>query len=147
MHAPPTHGTQVRAAFYAAFVGVCPSLGPEGVAAIVLPFLDRLVGDPEPAVAAEALGFLASVARRGLLRKRHLLLVAMRLCSRQMLGPGVATPLRAAAIDFLAAAAGQLSEVDVYAQLLPLVLPHLAAEPLSLKVRAGPGYMSAKRWP
>ncbi|EFN54741.1 hypothetical protein CHLNCDRAFT_134632 [Chlorella variabilis] len=124
---------QVRAAFYAAFVGVCPSLGPEGVAAIVLPFLDRLVGDPEPAVAAEALGFLASVARRGLLRKRHLLLVAMRLCSRQMLGPGVATPLRAAAIDFLAAAAGQLSEVDVYAQLLPLVLPHLAAEPLSLK--------------
>ncbi len=100
-----------------------------------MPFLERLIGDPEPAVAAEALSFLASVTRRGLLRKRHLLLVATRVCSRPILEPGAATPLRAAAIDFLAASAAYLSDVDVYAQLMPLVVPHLAAEPLDLKVR------------
>lgn len=135
-HATPFH-SQVRAAFYTAFSGVCPSLGPEGVAAIVLPFLDRLVGDPDAAVVAEAVAFLARIAAGGLLRKRHLLLVAGRLCGRGMLAPGASTPVRVAAVDFLAAAAGQLSAADVHAQLLPLVLPHLVAEPLSLKVRVG----------
>lgn len=122
---------QVRAAFYSAFVGVCPSLGPEGVAAIVLPFLDRLVGDPEPAVVAEAVQFLARICSDGLLRKRHILLVAARLCSRPVLGPAAPTPVRAAAVAFLAAAASQLSAADIQAQLVPLALPHLEAEPLS----------------
>ena len=126
---------QVRAAFYSAFEGVCPSLGPEGVAAIVLPFLDRLVGDPDAAVVAEAVRFLGRICTAGLLRKRHALLVAARLCSRQMLGPAAPTPVRAAAVEFLAAVAGQLSVADVQALLLPLALPHLAAEPLSFKVR------------
>jgi hypothetical protein len=101
----------------------------------VLPFLDRLVGDPDAAVVAEAVRFLARICAAGLLRKRHALLVAARLCSRQMLGPAAPTPVRAAAVEFLAAAAGQLSVADVQALLLPLVLPHLAAEPLSFKVR------------
>ena len=105
------------------------------MAAIVLPFLDRLVGDPEPAVVAEAVQFLARICSDGLLRKRHILLVAARLCSRHMLGPAAPTPVRAAAVAFLAAAAGQLSAADIQAQLLPLVLPHLAAEPLSFSVR------------
>ena len=43
------HHRQVRAVFYASLAGICPSLGPEGVAAVVLPFLDRMLGDPEPA--------------------------------------------------------------------------------------------------
>ncbi|KAI3438322.1 hypothetical protein D9Q98_000756 [Chlorella vulgaris] len=123
---------QVRAAFYSSFACVCPSLGPEGVAAILLPFLDRLLGDPQPAVAAEALCLLAALADRGLLRKRHLLALAARLCSRQMLGPGVPPPLRAAAVQCLAATARQLPPADVYAQLLPLVLPHLSCEPLDM---------------
>ncbi|KAL4452504.1 hypothetical protein ABPG75_008166 [Micractinium tetrahymenae] len=124
---------QVRAAFYASFAGVCPSLGPEGVAAIVLPFLDRLVGDPNPAVVAEAVAFLAAVCSAGLLRKRHVLQVAGRLCCRQVLGAAGPTPVRAAAVDFLAAAGRQLSAADVQALLLPLALPHLAAEPLSFE--------------
>ena len=141
-HPPPplaTQPPQVRAAFYAGFAGVCPALGPEGVAAVVLPFLDRLVGDPEPAVAAEAAAFLAAAARGGLLRKRHLLAAAARVCARGMLAPAAPTPVRAAAVEFLAAAAGQLSVADVHAQLLPLVLPHLAAEPLSIQVGGGRG--------
>ena len=130
---------QVRAAFYASFAGVCPSLGPEGVAAIALPFLDRLLGDPDPAVVAEAVYFLATVCTAGLLRKRHLLLVAARLCGgpRHMLGPGVPTAVRAAAVAYLAAGARQLSAADVQALLLPLVLPHLESEPLSFKVGVG----------
>lgn len=136
-HPPQCPPLQVRAAFYSAFVGVCPSLGPEGVAAIVLPFLDRLVGDPEPAVVAEAIQYLARICSDGLLRKRHILLVAARLCIRPVLGPAAPTPVRAAAVAFLAAAAGQLSAADIQAQLLPLALPHLAAEPLSFAVRQG----------
>lgn len=124
----------MRAAFYSAFAGVCPALGPEGVAAVVLPFLERLVGDPEPAVAAQAAAFLAATVRGGLLRKRHLLAAVGRVCGRGMLAPAAPTPVRAAAVEFVAAAAGQLSAADVHAQLLPLVLPHLSAEPLSLKV-------------
>lgn len=118
---------------------MCPSLGPEGVAAIVLPFLDRLVGDPNPAVVAEAVRFLAAVCSVGLLRKRHVLQVAARVCSQSVLGPAAPTPVRAAAVEYLAAAGGQLSAADVQALLLPLVLPHLAAEPLSFQVsgRAG----------
>ena len=40
--------------------------------------------------------------------------------------------VRAAAVDFVAAAAGFLSPPDVYAHLMPMVLPALTAEPASL---------------
>ena len=105
----------------------------------MLPFLDRLVGDPEPAVVAEAVHFLARICSDGLLRKRHILLVAARLCSRLVLGPAAPTPVRAAAVAFLAAAASQLSAADIQTQLVPLALPHLAAEPLSFTVRRDEG--------
>jgi hypothetical protein len=42
-----TFALQVRAAFFENFAGVCTSLGPDGTAAIVLPFLDRMVSDPD----------------------------------------------------------------------------------------------------
>jgi hypothetical protein len=141
----PARPPQVRAALYACLEGVCPWLGPEGVARIVAPFLDRMVGDPQPAVAAQAAAFLAGAARRGLLRKRHLLDVAARLCARQALGPGAPAAVRAAAVQFLAAAAAQLPQAAVHAQLLPLVLPHLASEPLDLQVGGGRAWLGGGR--
>ena len=44
--------------------------------------------------------------------------------------------VRAAAVDFVAAAAGFLSPPDVYAHLMPMVLPALTAEPASLASQA-----------
>lgn len=44
------------------------------------------------------------------------------------------TAVRAAAVRYIAAAAGRLSPAEVYAQLLPLVRPQLREEPLSLEV-------------
>ena len=104
--------------------------------------------DPEPAVAAEAALLSARTCAAGLLRKRHILAVAARLCSRQALGPGAPTPVRAAAVEFLAAAAGQLSAADAQALPLPLALPCLAAEPLSLTVgrKKGGGGGGGERW-
>lgn len=46
------------------------------------------------------------------------------------------TTVRAAAVRYIAAAASQLSAAETYAQLLPLLRPQLAEEPLSLEVRA-----------
>lgn len=46
--------------------------------------------------------------------------------------------VRAAAIDFVAAAASFLPPPDVYAHLLPMVLPALTSEPASLSSQVSP---------
>lgn len=124
---------QVRACFYAHFDGVCWALGGEGVAAIVLPFLDRMLGDTDPAAASEAVLFLSRLLTRGLLLKRHTLGVARKLCARGLL-QSPSTAVRAAAVQYLATAAAQLSAADTYALLLPLLVPHILADPLDPKV-------------
>ncbi|GAB4818761.1 hypothetical protein N2152v2_005807 [Parachlorella kessleri] len=126
---------QVRAAFYRHLGGVGPSLGGEGLAAIVLPFLDRMMIGPEDAVAAEAVSFLGRVCGAGLLRKRFLLMVAAKLHHFRLL-QSPSTAVRSAAVQFVVAAAGQLSPAEVFAQLLPLVRPQLTQEPLSLEAPA-----------
>ncbi|KAK2077534.1 hypothetical protein QBZ16_004379 [Prototheca wickerhamii] len=74
-------------------------LGPEGTAGLVLPFLERIAVDGgwraapgakaadeagSDAVLAEALGALAALTQRGLLRRRPLLALVARICQ----GPG-----------------------------------------------------------
>jgi phosphoinositide-3-kinase regulatory subunit 4 len=124
---------EVRGALYEGLGGVCGALGPDGVAFTLLPFLERMLGDPDPAAAAQAADLLAALCARGLLRQRHALAAARRLCDSRLLRSGC-TVVRAAAVRFVAAAAAQLGPAAARALLLPLVQPQLEHEPLTLEV-------------
>jgi hypothetical protein len=78
-------------------------------------------------------GLLATLCTARLLHKRHILAAAAKITSRRLLLARAAA-VRAAAVRFVAAAAGSLGRVDTEAQLLPLVMQLLGKEPLSLEV-------------
>jgi len=120
---------RVRGALYENFASVCPAIGPHGIMLIIMPFLDRMLGDTEPAVAAEAVGFLEKICRLGLLERRSIIKVTGTLCNRGVLKSN-STALRAAAIGFIAAAGEKLPPADIYAHLLPALQPYLDTEPL-----------------
>lgn len=121
---------RVRGALYENFASVCPAIGPHGIVLIVMPFLDRMLGDTEPAVAAEAVGFLEKICRLGLLERRSIIKVTGTVCNRGLLKSSSSSALRAAAIAFIAAAGVKLPPADIYAHLLPALQPYLDTEPL-----------------
>lgn len=121
---------EVRAELYAQLAGVCPALGPQGVA-FLLPFLDRMLSDPEPAAVAAAAALLAALCRARLLQQRHVLAAAAKVVEAGLL-KSECTAARAAAVEFVAAAAQTLPRAAGQALLLPLLQPHLARDPAPL---------------
>jgi hypothetical protein len=87
---------------------------------------------PLVAVVSEAVHLLTSLCAADLMRKRYVLLVAEKLCAAGLLRSR-STAVRAAAVRFVVQAASALPLADVQAQLLPLLIPHLVGEPLSLR--------------
>ncbi len=77
---------------------------------------------------AEAIGFLTRVVEGRHMRKRSLL--AATACVAAKLQHTASTAMRAAASDFIAAAARSLSPAETYALLTPLVMPAMATEPV-----------------
>ena len=118
---------EVRAALYGELGGVCPALGRQGVA-FLLPFVDRMLSDPEPAAVAAATDLLSSLCKEGLLRQRHILSAAAKVVENGLL-KAECTAVRAAAVRFVAAAAAALPPSAAHALLLPIFLPHLLREP------------------
>lgn len=81
---------------------------------------------------SEAVLFLSRLLDRGLMRKRAMLGVARKLCGRGLL-QSPSTAVRAAALEYLATAAAQLTPAESYALLAPLLAPHLLTDPLDPK--------------
>ena len=134
---------EVRAALYAQLYGVCPALKPQGVA-FLLPFLDRMLSDPEPAAVTAAAALLTHLCRQHLLRQRHILAAVGKVIESGLLC-AECTAVRAAAVEFMAAAAVTLPQAVGYALLLPLLRPHLKHDPAQLTSSCEIAVAMAKR--
>jgi phosphoinositide-3-kinase regulatory subunit 4 len=88
----------------------------------------QALADESEAVIAEAIMFLTRVVEGGHMRKRSLLAATARVAAK--LQHCASTAVRAAASDFIAAAARSLSPAETYALLTPLVMPAMATEPV-----------------
>ncbi len=88
----------------------------------------QALADESETVIAEAIGFLKRVVEGRHMRKRSLLAATARVVAK--LQHSGSTAVRAAASDFIAAAARSLSPAETYALLTPLVMPAMASEPV-----------------
>lgn len=133
---------EVRAALYCRLSGVCTVLGPQSMA-FLIPFLDRMLSDPEPAAVAAAVWLLADLSAAGLLRQRHILNTIGKIIDCGAFD-SECTAVRAAAIDFIVTASRSLRPVTSAALLLPLIRPVIEKDPVRLdKVDA---LTEALRW-
>ncbi|BDA42626.1 probable phosphoinositide 3-kinase regulatory subunit 4 [Coccomyxa sp. Obi] len=116
---------QTRAAFFRDVSCIASQAGFSGMEAFLLPCA---LADESEAVIAEAIGFLTRVVEGRHMRKRSLLAATARVVAK--LQHSSSTAVRAAASDFIAAAARSLSPAETYALLTPLVMPAMASEPV-----------------
>lgn len=143
---------QVRAALYQhGLQGVCPTLGPASVS-FLLPFLDRMLSDPEPAAIAASLHLLTTLTERGILGRRHLLAAMRKVVEDCALLSQSSNPksqhskvsctaVRTAALSFIASASQALGPIWTRAFLLPILTPVLPL--LDQHVRQGQGQVAA----
>ncbi|KAL4538852.1 hypothetical protein Ndes2526B_g02870 [Nannochloris sp. 'desiccata'] len=122
---------QLRSSLYVNLLGVCQTLGLHGVAFLQL-FLDQMLSDPEPAGVAAAISLLAVLCRAGLLQQRHVISVAAKTVNLGLLSSDC-TAVRAAAVNFVSAAAATLPHAVEKARLLPLLRSHLRRDPATLR--------------
>ncbi|KAL3131972.1 hypothetical protein ABBQ38_007667 [Trebouxia sp. C0009 RCD-2024] len=125
---------QLRAAFFHHICEMGSYAGSQGLQAFLLPCLEQALADVETGVIAEAVRFLTAVCRERQIRKPSLLAAARKVAPALLQHPSAS--VRAAAVDFVAAAAHFLAPADVYAHLLPLVMPAVTAEPAALTSQA-----------
>ncbi|EIE24687.1 hypothetical protein COCSUDRAFT_258, partial [Coccomyxa subellipsoidea C-169] len=130
---------QTRAAFFRDVSCIASQAGFSGMEAFLLPCVEQArpsdsslsllaLADESEAVIAEAIGFLTRVVEGRHMRKRSLLAATARVAAK--LQHTASTAMRAAASDFIAAAARSLSPAETYALLTPLVMPAMATEPV-----------------
>ncbi|KAK9909837.1 hypothetical protein WJX75_008190 [Coccomyxa subellipsoidea] len=119
---------QTRAAFFRDVSCIASQAGFSGMEAFLLPCVEQALADESEAVIAEAIMFLTRVVEGGHMRKRSLLAATARVAAK--LQHCASTAVRAAASDFIAAAARSLSPAETYALLTPLVMPAMATEPV-----------------
>lgn len=89
----------------------------------------QALADESETVIAEAIGFLKRVVQGRHMRKRSLLTATARVVGRLQRSAG-STAVRAAAAEFIAAAARSLTPAETFAVLTPLVMPAMASEPV-----------------
>lgn len=118
---------RTKAALYDSLQGVCPILGSEGVERLLLPFADEMLADSEPTAVACAANLFATLCTQGLLGRRYLLNIVIKRGSRLLRSD--CASVRAAGVNYLAAAAGTMSRADARALLLPILRSYLAREP------------------
>lgn len=142
---------QVRAALYEhGLQGVCPTLGPASVS-FLLPFLDRMLSDPEPAAIAASLRLLTTLTDVGILGRRYILTAMKKVVgdcgllsqpsSSKSQDPKQCTAVRTAALCFVASASQALGPITTRALLLPILTPALPS--LDQLVRQGQGHEAA----
>lgn len=122
---------QLRSSLYVNLIGVCQTLGLHGVAFLQL-FLDQMLSDPEPAGVAAALSLLAVLCRADLLQQRQVFSVVAKILNCGLLNSGC-TAVRAAAVNFVSAAATMLPRAVEQARLLPLLRSHLRRDTANLR--------------
>jgi phosphoinositide-3-kinase regulatory subunit 4 len=122
---------QLRASLYVNLLGVCQTLGLHGVAFLQL-FLDQMLSDPEPAGVAAAMSLLAALCRADLLQQRHIVSVVAKIIKLGLLTSRF-TAVRAAAVNFISAAATALPRAVEQARLLPLLRSHLREDSATLR--------------
>lgn len=122
---------QLRSSLYVNLIGICQTLGLHGVAFLQL-FLDQMLSDPEPAGVAAALSLLAVLSRADLLQQRHVISVVAKVVNLGLLNSDC-TAVRAAAVNFVSAAATTLPWAVEQARLLPLLRSHLKRDSANLK--------------
>ncbi len=117
---------QLRASLYVNLFGVCETLGLHGVAFLQL-FLDQMLSDSEPAGVAAAMSLLTALCRAGLLHQRHTISVVAKIVNLMLLS-SECTAVRAAALNFISAAATAVPRAVEQARLLPLLHSHLKGD-------------------
>ncbi|EFJ32769.1 hypothetical protein SELMODRAFT_230900 [Selaginella moellendorffii] len=124
---------QLRALFFEQIVHVCIFVGEVSSEAYLLPYLEQALSNVEEPVIVNALECLAALCVYKLLKKRVLLKTVERA------SPLLCHPsqwVRRAAITLVAASGSNLSVADAHAYLIPLLLPFLRREPLSISSEA-----------
>jgi phosphoinositide-3-kinase regulatory subunit 4 len=142
---------QVRAALYEhGLQGVCPTLGPASIS-FLLPFLDRMLSDPEPAAIAASLRLLTTLTDVGILGRRYILTAMKKVVgdcgllsqpsNPKSQDPKQCTAVRTAALCFVGSASQALGPITTRALLLPILTPVLPS--LDQLVRQGQGHEAA----
>eukprot|EP00898_Chlorokybus_atmophyticus_P003180 jgi/Chlat1/3863/Chrsp26S04158 len=117
---------QLRASFFAYIAQVGAFVGRASLDAFLLPCIEQALTDAEDAVVANALGCLAALCERVLLRKK-VLLAAVSGASPLLRHPSCW--VRNAAISFVAAAACSMSPADAQVFLAPIMQRYLVRRP------------------
>ncbi|CAK7337394.1 unnamed protein product [Dovyalis caffra] len=120
---------QLRALFYSKIVYVCFFVGQRSVEEYLLPYIDQALSDQTEFVIVNALDCLATLCKRGFLRKRVLLEMI------EHAFPLLCYPsqwVRRSAVSFIAASSQSLGAVDSYVFLAPVIRPFLRRNPASL---------------
>eukprot|EP00250_Pteridium_aquilinum_P016932 c23371_g3_i3 orf=69-4718(+) len=124
---------QLRTVFFEQIVHVCLFVGQTSVESYLLPYIEQALSDVEETVIVNALECLAAISVHKLLRKR-VLLRAVERCAPLLCHPS--QWVRRSALTIVASAGANLEPVDSHAFLLPILLPFVRREPVSLSLES-----------